>query len=66
MHRKILHLIVSTVNVIWQFATFWWSAIILLKLDKIYLVEEMWWSHLDSTPRSFCIFFKKYQFYAKF
>ena len=29
---------------------FWWSAIIWLKKGKIYLVEEMWWSHLDSTP----------------
>ena len=27
-----------------------WSAIILLKKGKIYLVEEMWWNHLDSTP----------------
>ena len=47
--RKILHLCVSTVNVIWQFATFWWSAIILLKKGNIYLVEEMWWNRLDST-----------------
>ena len=23
---------------------------ILLKKGKIYLVEEMWWNHLDSTP----------------
>ena len=27
-----------------------WSAIILLEKGKIYLVEEMWWNHLDSTP----------------
>ena len=47
---KILHLCVSTVSVFWQFATFWWSAIILLEKGKIYLVEEMWWNHLDSTP----------------
>ena len=40
----------STVSVFWQFATFWWSAIILLEKGKIYLVEEMWWNHLDSTP----------------
>ena len=33
-----------------QFATFWWSAIILLENGKICLVEEMWWNHLDSTP----------------
>ena len=26
------------------------SAIILLEKGKIYLVEEMWWNHLDSTP----------------
>ena len=39
---KILHLSVSTVSVFWQFATFWWSAIILIKKRKIYLVEEMW------------------------
>ena len=26
------------------------SAIILLKKGKIYLVEWMWWNHLDSTP----------------
>ena len=47
---KTLHLCVSTVSVFWQFATFWWSAIILLKKGKIYLVEEMWWNHWDSTP----------------
>ena len=29
---------------------FWWSAIILLEKGKIYLVEQMWWNHLDSTP----------------
>ena len=34
--------VVSTVSVFWQFATFWWSAILLLKKGKIYLVEEMW------------------------
>ena len=27
--RRILHLSVNTVSVFWQFATFWWSAIIL-------------------------------------
>ena len=32
---KILHLCVSTVSVLWQFATFWWSAIILIKKGKI-------------------------------
>ena len=31
-------------------ATFWWSAIILLEKGNIYLVEEMWWNHLDSIP----------------
>ena len=30
--------------------TFWWSAIILLEKGNIYLVEQMWWNHLDSTP----------------
>ena len=44
--RNILHLCVSTVSVFWQFATFWWSAIILLEKGKIHLVEEMWWNHL--------------------
>ena len=29
--------------------TFWWSAIILLEKGNIYLVEKMWWNHLDST-----------------
>ena len=48
--RKILHLCVRTVSVFWQFTTFWWSAIILLKKGKIYLVEEIWWNRLDSTP----------------
>ena len=38
-HSYILHLSVSTV-----------SSVILLKEGKIYLVEEMWWNHLDSTP----------------
>ena len=33
-----------------QFVTFWCSAIILLKKGKIYLVEEMWWNNLHSTP----------------
>ena len=47
---KILHLCVRTVRIFWQFATFWWSAISLLEKGKIYLVEEMWWNHLDSTP----------------
>ena len=37
-------------SVFWQFATFWWGAIILLKKGMIYLVEEMWWNDLDSTP----------------
>ena len=32
---KILHLCVSAVNVFWHFATFWWSAIILLEKGKI-------------------------------
>ena len=45
--RRILHLSVNTVSVFWQFATFWWSAIILLKQGKIYLVGEMWLNHLD-------------------
>ena len=43
---KIVHLCVSTVSVFWQFATFWWSAIILLEKGRIYLVEEMWWNHM--------------------
>ena len=47
---KILHPSVSTVSVFWLFATFWWSAIILLEKGNIYLVQEMWWNHLDSTP----------------
>ena len=51
---KILHRCVSTVSVFWQFATFWWSAIILLQKGKQYLVEEMWWNRLDSTPHEFC------------
>ena len=44
---KIIHLSVSAIGVFWQFTTFWWSAI---KNGKLYLVEEMWWNHLDSTP----------------
>ena len=32
-----------------QFTTFWWNTIILLKKGKIYLIEGMWWNHLDST-----------------
>ena len=51
----------------WQFATFWWSAIILLKKGKIYLVEEMWWNHLDSTPTLIILLFlKQIEFYYKF
>ena len=53
---KILHLSMRTVSVFWQFATFWGSAIILLEKGKIYLVEEMWWNHLDSNPHWLCCF----------
>ena len=39
---------VSAVSVLWQFATFWWSAIIWPKQGRLYLVEETWWNQLDS------------------
>ena len=44
--KSFLHLSVNTVRVFWQFATFWWSAIIFIKQVKMYLEEEMWWNHL--------------------
>ena len=34
--REILHLIVNTVSVFWQFARFWWSAIIWPKQGNIF------------------------------
>ena len=33
----------------WQFATFWWSAIISHRQGMIYLVDVVWWNHLNST-----------------
>ena len=61
----ILHLKVSTVSVFWQFVTFWWSAIILLKIGKIYLVNEMWWTILRFHPTLILLYLKD-NFYKKF
>ena len=48
----ILHLCVGAVSVFWQVATFWWSAIVLIKKEGVYSVGGggMWWSRLDFIP----------------
>ena len=39
-----------------------WNAIVLLKTGKIYLIGEMWWNILDSTPTLILFYLSECQF----